>query len=125
MPCSRVEDWIGRLLYYCRGSIVWAERMDIPMPERIREDPQLAYKLIKEYKIKCSELGISDRMLRYLKSGQKKLSLEKAEKLYRLIVQKLGIETEARLWARSSAWIERRPAEPEVRGSNPRGPATQ
>ena len=26
--------------------------------------------------------------------------------------------------ARSSAWIERRPPEPEVRGSNPRGPAT-
>ena len=28
-------------------------------------------------------------------------------------------------WARSLARIERRPAEPEVRGSNPLGPATQ
>ncbi len=98
---------------------------DVPTPEMLREDPQLAYRLIKEFKIKTSELGVSDRMLRYLKNGQKKLSLEKAERLYKLIVLRLGIETEAKSWARSSARIERRPAEPEVRGSNPRGPATQ
>jgi len=74
----------------------------------ICENPTLAYKLIKQYKIKLSDIGISDRMLRYLKNSERKLSFEKARILLDII----------RLKTHSLSWIEHRPPEPEIHGLN-------